>query len=59
MLGIVHSRVLGVFAGVTTELRAIIGVPPTGANEGVDDRANEFVWLLELPGQVPPSKRHP
>ena len=49
------------FAGVVNELTAIVGEPPIEAiqeeyEEGEEPR--EFVWLLDLPGQVTP-KRHP
>ena len=54
-LSIAHLRVLAppsVFAGVATELSAIVGEPPIEVSEG------ELVWLLDLPGQLTP-KWHP
>ena len=41
-----------VFAGVATELTAIVGEAP------IENSESELVWLLELPGQVTP-KWHP
>lgn len=43
------------FAGVVNELTAIVGEPPI---EAIQEEPLEFVWLLDLPGQVTP-KRHP
>lgn len=62
-LGIAQLRVLAppsVFAGVVNELTAIVGEPPIEVLQEEDERGGprEFVWLLDLPGQVTP-KRHP
>ena len=63
-LGIAHLCVLAppsVFAGVATELTAIVGEPPIGAEKEEEDRqTRELVWLLELPGQGQdtPPERH-
>jgi len=46
---IAHLRVLAppnVFAGVATELTAIVGEPP------IEVSAGELIWLLDLPGKV-------
>ena len=49
-----------VFAGVATELTAIVGEPTTGAEKEEEDRRPcGFVWLLNLPGQDTPPERHP
>ena len=64
-LGIAHLCVLAppsVFAGVATELTAIVGGPRIGAEEEEEDRrTRELVWLLDLPGQGQdtPPERHP
>ena len=63
-LGIAHLCVLAppsVFAGVATELTAIVGEPPIGAEKEEDRRPRELVWLLDLPGQGQdtPPERHP
>jgi hypothetical protein len=65
--GIVHLCVLTpprVFAGVATELTAIVGGPPIEADKDGEEEAGrprELVWLLDLPGQgqVTPLKWHP
>jgi hypothetical protein len=49
-----------VFAEIATELKAIVGVPPTGAykEEGAG-RPRELVRLLDSPDQVTALKSHP
>ena len=53
------------FEGVAAELTAIVGEPPIKADkdyweeEENGGRPRELVWLLDLPGQVAPSKWHP
>ena len=48
-----------VFAGVATELTAIVGEPTIGAEKEEDRRPRGFVWLLNLPGQDTPPEQHP
>ena len=52
------------FERVAAELTAIVGEPPIKADKDNWDeedggRPRELVWLLDLPGQVTPSKWHP
>jgi len=59
-LSIAHLHVLAppsVFAGVAIELTAIVGEPPIEADKDKDKEdgaPREFVWSLDLPGQVLP-----